>query len=58
MARWKPKTIREKFAAEMQKLERKIVAKRSELEQLETTQRQLQRALDAIVETKPPKENI
>lgn len=55
MPRWKPKTINEKFSGEMQKLERKIAAKRKELEQLETAQRQLQQALEALGEASSSK---
>jgi hypothetical protein len=53
MARWKPKTIREKFQAELQKLDAKISSRRAELVELESTRKQLEMVVNALSEGEP-----
>jgi Tfp pilus assembly protein PilN len=50
MARWKPKTTREKFLAELQKLDTKISSRRAELVELESTRKQLEMVVNALSE--------
>jgi len=50
MPRWKPKTPYEKFQAELKKLESRILAKRAELAELETSYQQLEMVVNALCE--------
>jgi phage shock protein A len=51
MPRWKPKTPREKFLAELKKVEDRITAKKAELAQLERTRIQMEAVVAALSES-------
>jgi len=58
MPRWKPKTPHEKFLAELQRLEVRISAKRRELEELESSRKQLEMVVNALAEVNSGKAKV
>ena len=50
MPKWKPKSPREKFQRELDKLDAKIAAKRAELQGLEKARKQIEMVVSALSE--------